>query len=102
MAFVGIYLHNKDLVGDTRAGCVYIKEASQHRAAQRSNASGHAAAAAVWRQSWEKVDLIVCFFLGKGRQSQGCVCVISVGTLNSSWDHASVCFMLCTCRCKVS
>ena len=47
MAFVGIYSHNKDLGGDTWAGCVYIKEVSQHGAAAvSSNASGNTAAAA--------------------------------------------------------
>lgn len=58
VAFVRIYSHNKDLVDDTWAGCVYIKEASQHGAATSSNASGNAA---VWRQSWEKVAFIEFF-----------------------------------------
>lgn len=48
VAFVGIYSHNKDLVGDTQAGCVYIKEASRHGAAASSNLLGNTVAA-LWR-----------------------------------------------------
>lgn len=60
VAFVWIYSHNKDLVGDSWAGCVYIKEASQQGASASSNASGNTAAA-VRRQSWEKHSLINIF-----------------------------------------
>lgn len=54
VAFVGIYSPNKDLVGDTWAGCVYIKGDSQRRAAANCSASGNAAA--MWRQSYQKVQ----------------------------------------------
>lgn len=67
VAFVRIYSHNKDLVSDTSAGCVYIKEASQLGAAASRNASGNAAAA-VWRQQWGKVGF------NTGKPSPGSVC----------------------------
>ena len=97
LAFIGIYSHNKDLVGDTWAGCFYIKGASQHGA--RASALGNTAAAGVQRLSREKVALIAfspCF-----RKTASC-----------SWckhwheeppyftqadTHVCVCVMICEC-----
>lgn len=67
VAFVRIYSHNKDLVSDTSAGCVYIKEASQIGAAASRNTSGNASAA-VWRQRWGKV----CLNIGKPSPDSVC------------------------------
>ena len=68
-AFVGIYSHNKDLVGDTWAGCVYIKGASQHGAAASSNTSGNTAGCVrvcvcLSVEAEQGDSCIHCFFLG--------------------------------------
>lgn len=58
VAFVGIYSHNKDLVGDTRAGCVYIKEASRHEAEAAPHQDTHCCGVqAEHGESWH-----YCFF----------------------------------------
>ncbi len=85
VAFVRIYFHNKDLVGDTWAGCVYIKESSQHGAA----AMHQETLLLLCGRAGRKLDLMFCLFLKGKTKSRQC------------WVHASVWFMLCIYRCKV-
>ena len=96
VAFVGIYSHNKDLVGDTRAGCVYIKEASQRGAATHQETL---LLLLLGGRGELGESCLYWFFFGKGRQSQDSVCDECM--LEHCCVHASVCFIQCVCRCEV-
>lgn len=91
VAFVRIYSHNKDLVGDTWAGCVYIKETSQRGAA----AMHQETLLLLCGRAGRKLGLMFVFFLkGKNKSRQ---CLWWVRACRSTAGSMQVCGLCCVC-----